>query len=358
MKEYQRKNLKRFLIKLAIFVCLSALIFASLFFSAPIERFLNGNQFFASTEFLNSKFSVHYIDVGQGDCTFIKVGDKSIMIDTGTKDSAKNIARYLNNLNFVSGSKIDYLILTHTDSDHIGGAEYLFDYFKFENIFRPKVYSSFEVKNNLNIQDFNVEQSLLWSVVTEKLIEETANIFYSFAGEEIVFSDFELRFYSPFENNLADSNDYSPIMVLKVNDKKFMFMGDASAQIESEFLLEYSQEIYENFFDCDVLKVAHHGSKNSSTQAFLNAVKPEFAIISCGLENSYGHPSNEVINNLEKLDCDIFRTDTMGSVVVFEDGSKICTQSGFYFITNIYFEWWVFVVSFEIILGFVMFFKI
>ena len=358
MKNYKQKTLKIFLIKLAIFVCLSALIFASLFFSTSIERFLNGTQFFASTEFVNSSYSVHYIDVGQGDCSFIKVGDKCIMIDAGTKDSAKNITRYLNQLNYFSGDKIDYLILTHTDSDHIGGAEHLLDYFKFENIYRPKVYSSFEVENNLNTQDFNTDTSLLWSNVTQKILVENANIFYSFRGESIIHNDFKINFYSPFKNKIENSNDYSPIIMLEVSGKKFIFMGDASAQIENEFLLEYSQEIYENLFDCDILKVAHHGSKNSSTQAFLNAVKPEFAIVSCGLENSYGHPSNEVINNLENINCNIFRTDTMGSVVAYESDAEICFESGFNFITSIYFEWWVFVVSFEIILVFVLFFKI
>lgn len=358
MKTYQKKTLRRFLIKLAIFMCLSALIFASLFFSSFIERVINNTGFFASSEFLNSTFSVHYIDVGQGDCTYINVGDKSIVIDAGTKDSSKNIIRYLNNLNLYQNSKIDYLILTHTDSDHIGGAEELLDYFEFENIYRPKLYSNYEVQNNLNVENFNVDNSILWANTTAKILNETEKVFYSFSGEGFSSNNFEFDFYSPFENNVQNSNDYSPIMMLNVGERKFMFMGDASAEVENEFLLNYSVEITNNYFDCDVLKIAHHGSKNSSSKAFLDVIKPEISIISCGLENTYGHPSNEVINNLNDINCKVLRTDTMGSIVVFDNQNVLGLKSGFNFITSIYFEWWFFVVSFEVILAFVLFIKI
>jgi len=358
MKIYQKKNLKRFLIKLAIFMCLSALIFASLFFSKPIEKVLNNTQFFSSNEFLSSKFSVHYIDVGQGDCTFIKAGQTSIMIDCGTGDSSKNIIRYLNNFGLNKDSDIDYLILTHSDYDHIGGAADLIDYFNFKNVYRPKLYSNYEVANNKNSENFCVDTSNLWSIVVEKIYNETSNIFYNFDKQNFSADNFRFGFYSPYEICIDDNNDYSSIMMLEVFDKRFMFTGDASSEVENEFLSNYLTQIKQGDFDCDVLKVGHHGSKNSTSKIFLEAISPEVCVVSCGAENNYGHPSNQVINNITEANSKVMRTDTMGSIIVYENDGVLSLKSGFNFVTSIYFEWWTFVVGFEFIFAFLLFIKI
>ena len=110
-------------------------------------------------------------------------------------------------------------------------------------------------------------------------------------------------------------------------------------------------------FACAVC-VLHITNWSDVTKSFLNAINPEFAVVSCGIDNSFGHPSNEVVNNLIEIDCKILRTDTMGSVVMFENNGDIKAISGFNFVTNIYFEWWIFVVSFELILVFLLFVKI
>ncbi|MBQ3047712.1 MAG: MBL fold metallo-hydrolase [Clostridia bacterium] len=358
MKTYQKKNLKRFLIKLAIFMCLSALVFASLFFSQPIESVLNNTQFFVSDLFLSSKFSVHYIDVGQGDCSFIKVDDKTIMIDCGTADSAKNIIRYLNNLGLSKNSKIDYLILTHADLDHVGGACDLLDYYNFENIYRPKLYSNYEVDNNLNLHNYNVNKSKLWSMVVEKVLNETDNNFYCFDKQQFSGDNFKFSFYSPFEDALKNDNDYSPIMVLESFDKKFMFTGDASIEVENEFLSNYLTEAKQGYFDCDVLKVGHHGSEDSTSNLFLDMVNPEVCVISCGLDNIYGHPSNRVIDDISNCNGKIMRTDTMGSIIVYENNGILGLKSGVNYITSIYFEWWMFVICIEVVLAFALFIKI
>lgn len=347
LTEVQKKNLKVLSKRALVFLIACAILLCTLFFENAINCFFNKTIFYLDKSFVSSQLKVHFIDVGQGDCTFLQVGDKSIMIDAGTPQSASHIKDYLDNLGFKTGCSIDYLILTHTDSDHIGGAADLLDFFRFKNIFRPKVYSTFEVDNNLATQDFNIYYSNLWREVCTKIYSEVNynKIHYNFEGQSIVEENFLLNFYSPFEDKCENSNDYSPIMILQSNSLKFAFVGDASIDVEQRFLKSYNAEILQQLFDCDVLKVGHHGSSSSTSEQFLDALTPEVAVISCSRNNSYNHPSDEVVNRLKDKNICVLRTDTMESIVIFEDNGKLNITSGYMSINGIYIQWKYILIS-------------
>lgn len=348
-KDKQKKNLIK---RVCVFAVTCAFLLCSLFFENSINCILNNTSLYLKDDFKNSSLQVHFIDVGQGDCTFIKANDKSIIIDAGTQESGKHIINYLKNLGYTKNSTIDYLILTHTDSDHIGGACQLLDEYKFKNIYIPKMYSTFEIENNLIEEDYNISYSKLWKETSKKIYNEVdkSHKYYNFAGESISEKDFKINFYSPTLDQYDNSNDYSPIMILESGNFKFAFVGDASEEVEEQFLLNYEQEILDNIFDCDVLKVAHHGSSSSTTEEFLSALSPEVAVISCSKDNSYNHPSDEVVNRLTNANCKILRTDTMDSIVIYENEDTLSINSGFMDMGGIYIEWKYILISIIIIL--------
>lgn len=347
MKEDKRKIFKKLIIRIIIFSSISLVFLLSLFFSEKIEIKIN-RLYFDFNPYVNScALKVHYVDVGQGDCTVIELPDEKLMvIDTGPSSSSDKLQKYLKVLGINKGDIIDYLILTHTDIDHIGNAKMIIENYEIKNIYIPKVYSNYEVKNNLNVFDFNINTSLIWEEVCFSIANENVeNLFYN--EMDLVIenhqADYSLIFNSPFSEKISDSNNYSPIMVLKYKSFKFMFVGDIDASVEQEFLNYYSSVL--NNFDIDILKVSHHGSKNSTTNEFLSVVKPEKAIISCGKDNSYSHPNNETINNLTSCGAEILRTDTTSSIVVAVNTNNLYCQTSYDFISTFDFCWWHFVVS-------------
>lgn len=239
---------------------------------------------------------VHFISVGQGDAIAINLPDDKVMlIDTGPQDSSVTLTNYLNEkvLNTSRDDVIDYLILTHADADHIGGSLRVLQNFDVENIYMP-------VFENDSIQ-FN---SLISYVE-----ENDYNIIENLADIEC-FLDYSIDVFGPFE--YTSSNDSCPVIKVTYMDKSFLFTGDISSTVEDELILEYGDEI-----DCDVLKVAHHGSKYSTSLEFLEMVTPEYAVISCG-QNSYGHPTDVVINNIYDVGATLFRTDQQGNILFVE----------------------------------------
>ena len=361
MKDYQKKQIKVLLIKTIVFLGICTIVLSSLFFSKYIEKYLNNLNFKFNNEIANASLRVHFLDVGQGDCTFIELPNgENIMIDTGPVSSIKNVVRYLKVLGVEEKHSIDYLILTHTDSDHIGNAKEVISKYNVKNIFIPKVYSNYEVKNNLDYYDYNIVDTYLWNQTVESIYKniEINNINYSFKDVVIESEEFNfsLIFYTPLDNNFSDSNDYSPVIILNSNDVKYMFVGDISSKTEKNFLDYYSELVSLNYFDVDVLKISHHGSKNSTTEDFLMAVKPEVAIISCGKSNSYNHPNNDTINRLANVNCKIYRTDITSSIVCVENDRSLYVQTNYQKFLPLYFEWWTVVLTIIIICFYVIFF--
>ena len=278
---------------------------------------------------------VQFIDVGQGDCIFINLPDeKKIMIDAGNGTELSDVA-IENSLKNSKVKTIDYLILTHPDQDHVGGAKKIVDGYQIGTAFIPYITQSVMP----NFQTYYKVYNALESKGVKTQISEM--------GTYLSGDGYYLAFLSPLPFNQSQSsykdlnrvdatdsqiNDSSPIIYLEIYGKRFVFTGDAGSKQE-QFVLQNKQVgIYQmafnkqiNLGDIDFLKVAHHGSDGCSSGEFLDALRPNNAIISVGGNNYYGHPDTELLTRL--LNCNqtikIYRTDTCGSITakIESDGS-------------------------------------
>ena len=234
---------------------------------------------------VNNEVSI--LDVGQGDSFLIRLKNKNILIDTGGNinyDISKNIL--IPYFKSVGIKKIDYLVLTHGDYDHMGEAINLLDNFKVEKVI-------------FNCGEFNELEKELIKVLDKKKIK-----YYS-CLKELNIDNNKLYFLQTKEYD--NENDNSNVIYTELDGYKFMFMGDAGVEKEKDILEKY------NLSNIDVLKVGHHGSKTSSSKEFINEINPNYSIISVGKNNRYGHPNKEVLNNLS--DSKIYRTDQDGSIM-------------------------------------------
>lgn len=241
------------------------------------------------------ELSVYFFDVGQGDATFIKTpSGKCYMIDTGRENKYREIERFLAS----QGYKLDGLILTHSDVDHMGGYIDLV-----ENGYVENIYVSSADADNYGFSD-NINIIKLFKGMEIELDEKTKI--------EVLYPD--------FHSNKEETNEMSLCLMLHYKDYRLLFTGDIDYEIE-KYLIKSLEDI-------DVLKVSHHGSKNGSSPKFLDALDAEYAVIMCG-ENYYGHPSANTIYNLEKY-CDIiYRTDYDGGISFsFGDEIKAMTVLG------------------------------
>jgi competence protein ComEC len=250
------------------------------------------------------EMEVHFIDVGQGDSTLIIVGDKAMLIDTGDDTKGVLIQDYLNKRRI---ERIDYLILTHPDSDHIGGAPTIITQLEVDRVF----VSNFE-KDNLTYM---------------KLIEALDNKQYAYNTPQVgdVYELGEARFMILAPNaEYPDPNNSSIALLLTHGANTFLFTGDAEEIAEIDIVANgYPISV-------DVLHAGHHGSRTSSSEAFMNVVMPEYAVISCDEGNSYGHPHAQTMNTYRSMGIKVFRTDEQGSIVATSNGKSItwnCTPS-------------------------------
>ena len=243
---------------------------------------------------------VYFLDVGQGDSLLIYSKHKVILIDTGGNDNVKVSDNTIKFLKSTGKSKINYLVLTHGDYDHMGEAISLVENFRVEKVI-------------FNCGSYNELEKNLIKVLDKKKIK-----YYS-CIKELNIDKNKLYFLQTKEYD--NENDFSNVIYTKLDGYKFMFMGDASSTTEEEILEKY------NLQDIDVLKVGHHGSKTSSSKKFIDEIEPKYSIISVGKNNRYGHPNNEVLNNIK--DSKIYRTDLDGSIMfkIKNDKFKIETCS-------------------------------
>ena len=252
---------------------------------------------------------ITFINVGQGDSTLIRMLNENILIDTGgkikydKKDYQKRNKEYslCNTLIsfFKSGGvkKIDYLILTHGDFDHMGEAINLVENFNVEKVI-------------FNCGEFNELENELIKVLNKKKIQ-----YYS-CIKELNIDDNKLYFLN--NKDYGNENDNSSVIYTELNNHKFLFMGDAGVEVEEDLIKKY------NLKDIDVLKVGHHGSRTSSSKEFINEINPKYSVISVGKNNRYGHPNDNVLDNLENLeDSKIYRTDEDGSIMFKIDNDKL-----------------------------------
>ncbi len=243
------------------------------------------------------ELKVHFLDVGQGDSIFIELPtNETILIDASIKDASDKIIKYLKEENV---SKIDYVFATHPHSDHIGGMSAVIKAFDIGQIYMPKAVTTTKTYENL-----------LLTIKDKNLKIKTAK-----AGNTIIDTDdLKLVVLAPNQDSYESLNNYSIVLKLTYKEKSFLFMGDAETLSEKEITGDV---------EADVLKVGHHGSRTSTSQAFLNKVNPSYAVISVGLNNDYKHPHQEVLDRLEKKNIKIYRTDQNGDIIFTTDGYNI-----------------------------------
>ena len=256
----------------------------------------------------DSNFYAHYLDVGQGDSAILIYPNKSkvVMFDTGGKlnyskyewmisskkyNISDNVIKFLKSKGI---TKINYLILTHGDYDHIGEANNLVIKFKVEKVI-------------FNCGSYNDLEKKLIKVLDKK------NIKYYSCIKELNVNNNKLYFLQTKEYD--NENDNSNVIYTKMNGYKFMFMADVGIEKEKDILGEY------DISDIDVLKVGHHGSKTSSSRTFIDEINPKYSIISVGKNNRYGHPNKEVLNTLKNSK--IYRTDQDGSIMFKIKNNKL-----------------------------------
>ena len=237
------------------------------------------------------------MDVGQGDATLIKCGDEYMLIDAGENEQGTKIQAYLEKQGV---EKLDYLILTHTDSDHIGGSDVIINKFDVEQVFL----SDFK-KTNRTYED--LKDALKYKKLTPILPEP---------GSQYTLGNATITFIAPNDTYDAPNNS-SIALVVDHGENSFLFTGDCEEGAEQD-ILEAG-----HYVDCDVFKLGHHGSSTSNSEAFLNAVTPVYGVISCEEGNSYGHPHAEPLNRLRAMGTLLFRTDEQGTIIASSDGEKI-----------------------------------
>lgn len=320
----------------------------------------------------SSDYYVSYIDVGQGNSSFIKLPDgKTVLVDGGDKEFGETVAEFLNDRNI---TQIDYLIATHSDSDHIGGLNYVLENFEFKHIFRPfqismnsdnTVYEYEDLKESYEYIVDNYSSPKISKVTTSvyrtfikniydetytlegNTLEAKVTVFYD--GLKIGGTNYEIEFFGPLKREseiiisdystetdgfatvgygATNANDASSIFTLTCFDDKYLFMGDARFTdsdltdrdySEWDFIESLTASEKAKFADIDVLMLPHHGSKYSTCDELLDLVLPRFVVVSAGVDNKYGHPHDEVLERLtdvRSLEGDyLLRTDEMGDVI-------------------------------------------
>lgn len=240
---------------------------------------------------------VHFFDVGQGDCTIITQGDHAMMIDAGDNDKGTAVQAYLN---YLGVSSLEYFIMTHPDADHIGGADVVLYKFDCDTILMP---------------DKEVD-TRTYDDVIQAMKSKNYTAIHPQIGDTYSFGDASFTVLAPVRQ-YSDNNNNSIVIKMTHGENTFLFTGDAEEEAEMDILAEGLD------VSADVLKAGHHGSSTSTSDDFLEAVSPEYAVISCGEDNKYGHPHAETMNKFRQTGVTVYRTDEQGTVIAASDGSTI-----------------------------------
>ncbi len=249
----------------------------------------------------SAKMYVDFIDVGQGDCTLLRADDTVILVDAGESGSADDVVSYLKEKGI---SKIDCCIATHPHSDHIGALPEVFENFEIDTVIMPDI-------SEENEPTTRIYEKFLLS------LENAKTVLPSLGGEEYEFGDFNIEILGPVDQ-YDDLNDMSIVARVSFGDTSVMLTGDAEAASEEDIL----KVVGNSSVSSDILKLGHHASRTSTSDEWLSAVDPEFAVISCGLDNDYGHPHKETVEKLEEYGVVYYRTDLVGSVTFESDGKQ------------------------------------
>ena len=243
------------------------------------------------------KLDVYYFDVGQGDASLVICDGHAMLIDGGRGKQSDKIYSFLKEKGV---SHLDYIVATHPDDDHIGGLSGALNYATVDKALSP-----------VESDDSEAFQNFL-----KYLGRQNITITVPEAGEQYPLGSATVTVLGPVLKNGEDNNN-SLVLRVVYGKRSFLFTGDAEKE-EEESILDANEEVKSS-----VLKVAHHGSASSTSQAWLDAVHPSAAVISCGANNEYGHPSEEVLKRLKETGMQVFRTDLQGDIQIYVENGKL-----------------------------------
>jgi len=286
-------------------------------------------------KFKNIDFVVTFLDVGQGDGIILETPSGTTYLVDGGSTDIKKVGQYrLEPFLKANGIwKLDYAIVTHTDADHVNGLKELIEGMKNTPNSNNMYEGNIVIRHLILPKTSFVDDSYTEIITSAKL--KGIEVLYIEKGDVIQDSEVTITCMHPGHGYEATSkNAYSTVLSVNYGQFDLLLTGDLEAdgeelvitELESN-VIQNSEELVKAATDYDVLKVAHHGSKYSTSQEFLNIIKPEFAIISCGKENSYGHPHAELIKRLEEVGSEIEITTECGAIMIKTDGEEMIVEN-------------------------------
>lgn len=285
-----------------VLVCVTALVISGCPQIKQTAGFMQSTDNILESDFekpqeTDDTLTIHFLDVGQGDCTLLVCGADAMLIDAGNNNQGSKVCRYLMDQGI---TKLRYVIGTNGDADHIGGLDVVLNTFDCETVIMPEA-----EKNNRTYGDvlLAMEQNNY-----DKTLPAVGN---SYDLGTAVFT-----VLSPKEYYEKDNNN-SVCILLRFGERSFLFTGDAEEEAEQD-MADGNISI-----KADVYKAGHHGSATSTTEAFLNEVNPSYVVISCGRDNLYGHPHEQVMEFLREKNVQMFRTDCQGNIILTCNGTEI-----------------------------------
>ncbi len=247
---------------------------------------------------------IYVLDVGQGDAILLRCPEGDILIDAGPEQSQELLCLRLEQLGV---EELSLAIFTHPDEDHIGGGDGVLSEHPVREVW-------------INGSD---SEELCYVALMQEIEKSDAELKTVRAGDGYTLGALSLFVFSPMAGEAQSGNADSIALKLTYGDVRAVLTGDADADSEEAMLARYG----EAQLDCEIYKVGHHGSNTSSTAGFLEAMSPEYALISAGKGNSYGHPHGQVLERLEDMGAEILRVDQLGELLLETDGKTIVNKS-------------------------------
>ncbi len=301
--EEKQKKLKR--LALCIFaVLLVALVVFSCIVPPESWKYRVGKPSVSKRK--EGELRIHFLDVGQGDCTLIELPDgKVLLLDGGNESAKKPVLRYLNALKIKT---IDYLVLTHTDGDHCGSLEEVFACKKVLNAYLPTSFTS---------------NSAQYAQVYEAAVREECAIAKPVRGVDLSAqgeTPYALSFLYPYAEGVSEGEESSAVLWLDYFGTSAIFCGDITTDEEEALLRDWRLGLLSatpvRLDSTEILKVAHHGSKYATSEGWLTGLGVKTAVISCGENNEYGHPTEETLGRLSKANVETYRTDMQENILI------------------------------------------
>lgn len=247
-----------------------------------------------------------YIDVGQGDSALVSAGGKNMLIDCGESEATDGVIRFLDEKGV---EKLDYVVATHPHSDHMGGMYKIVDQFEIGQIIVP------------HLDDKDIPTTRYYEKFLDSCEKKGLSLTEAKLGRSIELGDAQAEIIAPCNESYDNTNNYSVGLFLTHGENTFIFTGDAESMAEKE-MVEFG-----DLRHADVYKAGHHGSDTSGCEEFMAEITPDYAVISCGEGNSYGHPKKQTLKEISRYTDKIYRTDLNGTVTFVSDGRELTVST-------------------------------